>query len=353
MSDMPRVSFGIIVLNGEPFTRYCLRALYAFAHEIIVVEGGTHKAASLTRPDGHSTDGTLQTLHRFREEEDPEGKVQLVVRDGFWSGKDEQSRAYAARATGDYLWQVDIDEFYHPQDMQFVLEMLRDDPTIAAASFKQTTFWGGFDYITDGWYLRRWAEVYHRVFKWGPGYTYVTHRPPTVHDPEGRDLRTLHWVNGHQLAKERIYLYHYSLVFPKCVMDKCEYNRHHNWPHSKDAPKWAEEDFMNLENPYRVHNVYTYPSWLDRFHGTHPPEIQQLIQDMHSGRLVVQRRQTNDVERVLKSRRYRAGRVILRGVAPLDAWTYRRRRDLIAGYLGIRRALARASARLQPPVRGN
>ena len=32
---------------------------------------------------------------------------------GFWPGeKDEQSRAYAARATGDYLWQVDVDEFY-------------------------------------------------------------------------------------------------------------------------------------------------------------------------------------------------------------------------------------------------
>ncbi len=37
---MPKVTFGIIVLNGEPFTRYCLRSLYPFAHEIIVVEGG-------------------------------------------------------------------------------------------------------------------------------------------------------------------------------------------------------------------------------------------------------------------------------------------------------------------------
>ena len=30
--DDPRVSFGIIVLNGEPFTRYVLRSLYSFAH---------------------------------------------------------------------------------------------------------------------------------------------------------------------------------------------------------------------------------------------------------------------------------------------------------------------------------
>jgi hypothetical protein len=40
-----RVSFGIIVLNGEPFTRYNLRALYPFAHEIIVVEVASPFAA--------------------------------------------------------------------------------------------------------------------------------------------------------------------------------------------------------------------------------------------------------------------------------------------------------------------
>ena len=30
----PRITFGIIVLNGEPFIRYCLRQLYPHAHEI-------------------------------------------------------------------------------------------------------------------------------------------------------------------------------------------------------------------------------------------------------------------------------------------------------------------------------
>ena len=34
-----QVTFGTIVLNGEPFTRHNLRALYPFAHQIIVVEG--------------------------------------------------------------------------------------------------------------------------------------------------------------------------------------------------------------------------------------------------------------------------------------------------------------------------
>ena len=69
-SDIPRVTFGIIVLNGEPFTRYNLRALYPSAHEIIVVEGVVPVAASIATRDGHSTDGTLEALYRFKAEED-------------------------------------------------------------------------------------------------------------------------------------------------------------------------------------------------------------------------------------------------------------------------------------------
>ena len=120
----PRITFGIIVLNGEPFTRYCLRSLYPFAHQIVVVEGGHEDTRAVTTPDGHSLDGTLEALRRFKAEEDPLDKVEIVTRDGFWPKTDEfgnhrtpQSRAYAERATGDYLWQVDIDEFYLPSDM--------------------------------------------------------------------------------------------------------------------------------------------------------------------------------------------------------------------------------------------
>jgi hypothetical protein len=39
MSKSPRITFGMIVLNGEPFMRYNLQAIYPFAHQIIVVEG--------------------------------------------------------------------------------------------------------------------------------------------------------------------------------------------------------------------------------------------------------------------------------------------------------------------------
>jgi len=313
-----RITFGIIVLNGEPFTRYCLRALYPFAHEIIVVEGACESAAAIATPDGHSTDGTLEILYRFKAEEDPENKVQIITREGFWSEKDEQSQAYAKRATGDYLWQVDIDEFYKPEDIEAIREMLRHDPEITAVSFKQITFWGGFDYVCDSWYLRRGAAIYHRLFKWEPEYQYVTHRPPTVHDEYGRDLRNLKWVGGYELARRGIYLYHYSLLFPKQVMEKCQYYDRAAWVNRNEYCWWAEKNYFGLKNPYRVHNVYNYPSWLEHFRGKHPPQIEALRQDIANGALQIEMRTTKDAEQLLRSRRYRIGRRVFKLLDYID-----------------------------------
>jgi len=322
--SLPRVTFGIIVFNGEPFTRYCLRSLYPFAHEILVVEGAAPAAAEVATPDGHSTDGTLEILYRFKAEEDPEDKVHIITQEGFWSEKDEQSQAYAKRATGDYLWQVDVDEFYNPRDMRTVLEMLRDDSEITAISFKQITFWGGFDYVADGWYLRRGAEIYHRLFKWGPGYSYVTHRPPTVQDAHGRDQRALKWVNGYELYKRGIQLYHYSVLLPKQVSDKATYYAEGPWGEYSDGiVRWAHENFLApLHRPFQVHNMHTHPSWIVRFRGQHPEQIQSLRRDIAKGDLDVLCRNNQDIEQLLSLSSYKAGCRLLEKLSSLVGLRY-------------------------------
>ncbi len=320
---MPRVTFGIIVLNGEPFTRYVLRALYPFAHEIIVVEGATELGRHAATPEGRSTDGTYAVLRRFKAEEDPEDKVQIVAHHGFWPTKDEQSQAYAERATGDYLWQVDIDEFYQPEDMRAVLELLQREPDITQISFFPITFWGGFDYITDGWYLRRpGTNNFQRVFKWGRGYQYVSHEPLIVADDRGRKLREVRHLSGPEMARRGVRMYHYAFVFPDQVLSKSKYYAQQPWVHSKGAVEWAEEGFMRLKRPFHVHNVYRYPSWLERFKGKHPPAIEQLRADLAAGVISVAQRPADDIERLLNSPLYALGRAALKPFAPLYAWAY-------------------------------
>jgi hypothetical protein len=316
---MPKVTFGIIVLNGEPFTRYCLRALYPFAHEIIVVEGGHEDTRAVATPDGHSVDATLEALRRFCAEEDPQHKVTVVTKDGFWQKRDEQgnvrthqSRAYAERATGDYLWQVDIDEFYIADDIRRVLEMVAADPEITAVTFRQRTFWGDTDIEARGWPLQRGHDDCHRLFKWGPGYRYLTHEPPTVLDAQGRDLKKLKWIRASDTAALGMRLYHYSLLFPWQVDQKTRIYRDERPNVCSGIVDWAETSYFKLGHPYRVHNIYSLPSWLRRYRDESPAEVLRMMDDIRSGRVQAVLRDNSDAYRLLDSWWYRAGAVALR-----------------------------------------
>jgi len=314
MSEFPRISFGIIVLNGEPFTRYCLRSLYPFAFEIIIVEGGHEDTKAVTTPDGHSIDGTLETLYRFKKEEDIENKVQIITRDGFWTKRDElgrdrthQSRAYSERATGDYLWQVDIDEFYRTEDMLKIITMLRNDPSITQISFPVHTFWARPAYVVDGWKRRR-GDPFNRLFKWGPGYQYVTHEPPTVIDNTGRDLINLHWITAKQMAHKGIYLYHYAHLFPRQVLQKAQIYQYEkigrNVQNYLKVYQWAQNNYIKLGDPYHVERHYSFASWLNRFDGEHPAQVQQMMADIDNGIIKEDLREITDVEELLNSKRY-------------------------------------------------
>jgi hypothetical protein len=314
----PRITFGIIVVNGEPFTRYTLRSLYPFAHQIIIVEGGHEGARSVCTSDGHSTDGTLETLHRFKTEEDPEGKLEIVTRDGFWPQKDElgrdrtpQSRAYADRATGDYLWQVDIDEFYRPEDLRLVMDMLAADRGITAMSFNVLPFWGALDYLIDGWKWRRGDQTFHRLFKWREGYRYLTHEPPTVVDERGRDLRDQRWVSGEAMSRRGVYLYHYCHLFPSQVRDKTLIYKLEKPMECAEILDWAENSYFRLGHPFHIERHYWYPSWLVRYEGAHPPEAVRMVADVRAGVVEGELRDNHDVESLLSSWWYRRACVLL------------------------------------------
>lgn len=322
--NLPKITFGIIVLNGEPFVRYCLRSIYPFAYEIIVVEGGHEDTKSVTTPDGHSVDGTLETLYRFKQDEDIEDKLTIITKDGFWPKTDElgnhrtpQCRAYAERATGDYLWQIDIDEFYTSSDMFRIIGLLQKDPTISSVSFKQKSFWGSIDYISDSIYLRKNEGGWHRIFKWNKNYKYLTHEPPTILDENGIDMRSKHWITGERMARKGIFMYHYCLLFPWQVEQKVKIYRDEKPEDLHESIQWAENNYFRLGNPYRVHNVYRFPSWLVRYNGEHPEQIRNMMHDINEGNLNVKLRRTDDVEAIIDTGSYKVGIALIRIEAPI------------------------------------
>jgi hypothetical protein len=314
-----KISFGIIALNAQPLLEYNLRALYPFAHQIIVVEGAVKAARSLATAEGHSTDGTLEMLRRFQAEQDPQHKLIVVSAQdaghdsGFWPEKDEMSRAYAERATGDWLWQVDSDEFYRPSDMQAIVNLLERDPSITAVSFPYIEFFGSFDsQITGTWHLYE-HSLFHRLFRWGKGYSYQTHRPPTVLDAAGNDLRKLHWIFRPENNSHPIFLYHYSYVFPKQAKQKVGYYANVVWTDVfRGNQLWLEESYLGLKRPMFLSEKGRTLQWLEPFRGQHPEAIQQLREDLASGKVAEPQRPSQDIERLLASPLYRLQRGLAR-----------------------------------------
>ncbi len=359
-ATLPRVSFGMIVLNGEPFLRYNLRALYPFAHQIIVAEGASPKAAHSATADGHSIDGTLAILRRFQAEEDPEHKLIIVTAEddgypsGFWPGeKDQQSQAYARRATGDWLWQIDCDEFYHPDDMGRVLAQLQAHPEISCLTFKGVHFWGGFDYVVEGGLFRQrrfqgelWGR-YRRLFRWGPGYSYATHRPPTVLDAHGQDTALRKRFADRMVPGGPVPLYHYMMVLPFQFTRKGRYYEQQAWQWERGRlQKYTEVlDEVNLLNGTRVLDQHDTHNWLRRFCGAHPPQVALLRAELVTANPPIVPRRTDDIERLLASPAY--GLAILR----------RMPREYVRGlwvngrymlYYGPRRTLAAFVRRVAP-----
>ena len=172
-------------------------------------------------------------------------------------------------------------------------------------SFKQIQFWGGFDYIVDSWYLRRGMEEFHRLFKWGEGYNYICHRPPTIINNLGQDTRKIKWDGKKKTSKLGIFLYHYSFVFPKQVDEKAEYYRNAEWAKLDYTNWWADEVYYKFKHPYKAFININFPGWIERIDAEHPLQIQMLINDIITGRKDIKMRSTEDLKAITGSLRYR------------------------------------------------
>ena len=126
------------------------------------------------------------------------------------------------------------------------------------------------------------------MFKWGPGYQYVTHEPPRVHDASGRDLRSIRPVSADWLAARGIYLFHYCHLFPWQMRQKALIYQDEEPEELGLTAQWAAQSFFRLDRPYHVERHYQFASWLERYAGDHPPEVLHMMADARSGRIPVE-----------------------------------------------------------------
>jgi len=282
-----KISFGMIVFNGDYILKQNLESLYPFAHQIVITEGPVKHYIQ----NGYttSTDDTVSIIKSFP---DPEKKITLIQ--GQWPEKDEMCNAYAQHLTGDYVWHIDADEIYKKEDMEKVIKYLTDHQNDCySMAFKFRSFYGGFERFISG-FEENFETV--RIQKIIPGKSkWLTHRPPTMIWPlTGKKCRDMGHVDHFTTDSYGIRIYHYSHVFPKQVKAKMDYYKSwggggiiSNYWDTLYVP-WlkasTDEEKIAVENPTLGVQEWIPsrrgPSYTQRFDGEHPSIIVNVMDEL-------------------------------------------------------------------------
>lgn len=292
-----KMSFGMIVFNGDYVLEENLKTIYPYAHEIVISEGPVkhYQKLGFTK----STDKTIEIIKNFP---DPENKITLLH--GPWNNKDEMCNAFLRPMTGNYVWHIDSDEIYLPEDIEKVIKYLEKNPNCYSMSFKLNSFYGGLDYKITG--FEETFEV-HRVKKIIPQKSkWKKHRPPTMIWPlTGKTCKEMGHIDHHTTDKWGIRIFHYSFVFPSQVKAKTKYyyDRDPNgivadyynklyipWMNAKTYKEKHQIEKptqgVHVWIPNRRGDCYTAP-----FKDTHPPFIED-------SRIKIEKRIKDELEKV-------------------------------------------------------
>lgn len=210
-----KITFGMIVFNGEFVLKQCLEAIYPYAYQIVIAEG----PVAYWQKQGFTTslDKTNEILKTFP---DPDKKI--VVTHGQFSEKDEQCNAYMKLINPecDYVWHIDSDEIFKPEDIEKVIGLIEKDQ-YTSVGFKSISFFGGFDNFLTGFEQK---SEFIRIQKVYLGSYWKTHRPPTMVHKQKKIMVEKH-LDFDVLSKMGVHMYHYSYVCPKQVDEKVQYYR--------------------------------------------------------------------------------------------------------------------------------
>jgi len=208
-----KIAFGMIVFEGDYVLQECLESVYPYANQILVAEGPVKYWQSRGRTT--SLDRTNEILHNFP---DPDNKI--IIEHGLFNEKDEQCRAYIKNIDSetDYLWNLDSDEVYKPEDIENVIAILEKE-RYTSIGMRSCSFYGGFDRYIGGFELKK--DNFLRIFKYEPGSTWLTHRPPTIKYPSNITRKHIDSETFYNMTE--VLMYHYSYVFPDQVFKKVSY----------------------------------------------------------------------------------------------------------------------------------
>lgn len=115
---------------------YCLKGIYDGCDKIVIVHSNCNWNGE------PKDDGTLEILRHFRDEEDPDGKIQLI--EGSYTSQPGQ-RTVALEILKeeglDYCLVIDSDEIYHPEHLAWARRHIEANPDVHIFRVRWLRLW--------------------------------------------------------------------------------------------------------------------------------------------------------------------------------------------------------------------
>jgi len=225
----PTISFFMIVFEGADLIENTLKCIYPHAYEILIAEGAVELMAKV-KGYHRSKDGTVEKILNFP---DPERKIILIQKPSAWKDKAEMKNMLIKLATGNILWQVDVDEMYLAEDIKRIRKIFKDNPNIDIVSFQAYHFWKDTSHIVIG---DKWDRYEPRVWRRKGDLEYKYHNYPH------RDGKPYTSENFAEYKINKRIRFHYGYVRNKKVIESkiC-------FMSMRDKGKYQEEYKRDLE----------------------------------------------------------------------------------------------------------
>ncbi len=191
------IHFFTIVLNGEPFIRHHIEVLkqLPFRWHWHIVEGvaelkhdtawslanGGRIDAGFHR-DGRSKDGTTEYLDEIQREFPDRVTIYRKPKGNFWDGKLEMVNAPLINIQeSSLLWQVDVDEYWTPGQIETCRRLFLETPDHKAAFFWCHFYVGSELVVTSrDTYGNNSKFEWLRAWRYEPGDRWISHEPPML-----------------------------------------------------------------------------------------------------------------------------------------------------------------------------
>ena len=205
------------VINCCDLIEAQLNSIYQHADEIIIIEGA-YKKFSVNAPNATSTDNTVSNILQFP---DPENKIKLFTNNAFFDDRAEMCSEIVRNATGDILFQVDVDEFYQDSTHRFVRQAFEESQELDQMSFMFVDFFFRSDLHVAGTMEKGLNDV-RRVFRLRGATHFLSQRPPSL-AVNGTELQPRKYLKGEQLKVNGHLMLHATAVTMRQISEKYLY----------------------------------------------------------------------------------------------------------------------------------